>query len=204
MEAWGQFSLNEVSFNQDLRTKLTTVNLGEPLSTGTCTLAFDQLIINGIDIVGAFPAAGNLTSAQVLANYITNNVPFVSAAVNSNQFILTSNIEITITTFGVGDAANTITFQNFSTLQGYRREVYFPVYLEQFYISYLKYRLADKLCAEFDYELPTGVQKQLEKYEMMISKRSQQLDLRMEKISTLTGQNSLNYAQINLGRGWTI
>lgn len=204
MEVWGQFGLSQVLLNQDLTSKLTTVNLGEPLSTGTDTLAPGQLVINDIDMAGAYPPAGLLTSAQVLANAITNNVPFVNAAVNSNQFILTSGINVTVATDGIGDAANTITFGYFSTLQGPRSETHFPMVLDQFYISYLKYALANRICYEFDYAVPTGVKLQLDKYESMISKKSQQLDLRMEKISTLTNERSLNYAQINLGKGWDI
>lgn len=204
MEAWGQFSLSEVLLNQDLKSKLTTVNLGEPLSTGTDTLAVGQLVINGIDLAGSYPPAGLLTSAQVLANFITNNVPFVNAAVNSNQFFLTSPINITVATSGIGDASNTITFGYFSTILGPLSQTYFPMVLDQFYISYLKYALTVRLCTEFDYIVPANAKLQLEKYEGMISKRSQQLDLRMEKTSTLTTQRSLNYGQINLGHGWDI
>jgi hypothetical protein len=204
MEAWGQFGLTEVSLNQDLTSELTTFNLGEPLSTGTCTLGIGQLVINGIDMTGNYPAAGLLTSAQVLANAITNNVPFVSAAIDSNQFILTSNINITVTTRGNGNPANTITFGYFATILGPTSETLFPMILDQFYISYLKYSLANRICCEFDYAIPASVKLQLDKYEAMISKRSQQLDLRMEKISTLTTDRSLNYGQINLGKGWDI
>jgi hypothetical protein len=204
MEAWGQFGLSSVALNQDLTSQLTSVNLGEPLSTGTATLAQGQLVINGIDMMGAYPAAGLLTSAQVLANAITTNVPFVNAAVNSNQFFLTSGININVVTSGMGVAANTITFGYFSTLKGPQNQTYFPLVLDQFYITYLKYALTNRICVEFDYAVPPGAKMQLDKYESMISKRSQQLDLRMEKISTLNTSQTIDYAQINLGKGWTI
>lgn len=196
MEAWGQFGLTEVSLNQDLTSKLTTVNLGASVLTGAGTLAAGQLVINGIDMVGAY------ATVQALATAVTNNVPHVSAAINSNQFVLTSNINITVSTLGVGVAANTITFSYFSTIEGPISETYFPMVLDQFYISYLKYSLANRICYEFDYAVPTGIEKQFKKYEEMISKRSQQLDLRMEKISTLGVATSLNFGQINLGKGW--
>ncbi len=204
LEVWGLFRLAEVAINQDLMSELTTVNLGQPVSTGTCTLAVGQLVINDIDMVGAYPAAGLLTSAQVLANAITNNVPFVNAAINSNQFVLTSGININLVTSGIGDAANTITFQNFSTLLGPQNETYFPMALDRFYISYLKYALAVRICNEFDYVIPQGVSNQLLKYEQMISKRSQKIDLRNTRISTLSQPTSLNYGIINLSHGWTI
>lgn len=76
--------------------------------------------------------------------------------------------------------------------------------LDRFYISYLKYALTVRICVEFNYEIPPGVSMQLKKYEQWISKRSQQLDLRSSKISTLGQSNSINYAQINLGLGWSV
>lgn len=198
MEAWGLFGLTDVSLNQDLKSRLTTVNLGQPLLTGTGTLGAAQLVVNDIDMAGAY------ASNQALATAITNTVPNVNAAINSNEFVLTSSVNITVSTDGVGVAANTITFSNFSTLLGPQSQTYFPMYLDQFYISYLKYALAKRICTEFDYVVPIGVKEQLDEYEFMISKKSQQLDLRMEKISTLTNERSLNYGQINLGKGWSI
>jgi hypothetical protein len=75
--------------------------------------------------------------------------------------------------------------------------------LDQFYINYLQYRLADRLCTVYSFETPPGVRKELLKYEQLISKRSSPLDLTMEKISTMTNKSSINYAQVNLGKGWT-
>jgi hypothetical protein len=75
--------------------------------------------------------------------------------------------------------------------------------LDRFYINYLKYALAVRLCNEFDYVIPPGVDKQLLKYEQMISKRSQKIDLRNTIVSTLSSNNmAINYAQVNIGRGW--
>lgn len=76
--------------------------------------------------------------------------------------------------------------------------------LDRFYINYLKYALSVRLCSEFDFMVPAGASKQLLQYEQMISKRSSPLDLTMTKVSTFTDNNSLNYAQINFGRGWTV
>ncbi len=198
MEVWGQFRLSEVSINQDLSSQLTTVNLGAPVVTGAGTLGIGQLVVNGIDLAGAY------ANAQSLATAITNNVANVSASINSNQFTLTSAHNIVIATTGVGVAANTVTFANFSTLNGALNQTYFPMALDRFYINYLKYALAVRICNEFDYKIPDGVRVQLLKYEQMISKRSQQIDLTNEKISTLQSNSTINYAQINLGRGWTI
>lgn len=73
---------------------------------------------------------------------------------------------------------------------------------DKYYISYLKYQLADRLCINFNYETPMGVAKQLAKYELMIDKRTSPLDLSMKKISTMSHRDSLNYGIVNLSGGW--
>ena len=75
--------------------------------------------------------------------------------------------------------------------------------MDRFYISYLKYALAVRICTEYSYAVPPDVQKQLDEYEYMISKRSQQLDLSGEKVTTLSKGTQFSYAQVNLGRGWS-
>lgn len=74
--------------------------------------------------------------------------------------------------------------------------------MDRFYITYLRYLLAERLCCEFDYDIPPATEKKLNKLEAQIRKKSQQLDLRMRKISTLSGAGIINYGQINLGKGW--
>jgi hypothetical protein len=74
--------------------------------------------------------------------------------------------------------------------------------LDRFYINYLKYDLAARLCAEYNYSVPPGVAKQLAKYEDDISKRSGPMDLRLTKLSSLQRRGGINYGQVNLGHGW--
>lgn len=74
--------------------------------------------------------------------------------------------------------------------------------LDEFYITYLRYALADRLCAEFSYTTPPNIIRQLNKYEAFINKKSRVLDLRLSKTSTLQKGGSFNYAFINLGKGW--
>jgi hypothetical protein len=76
--------------------------------------------------------------------------------------------------------------------------------LDRFYMTYLRYALAERICAEFNYVTPPNVVKQLGKYEGWIDKKSKLLDLRIDKVSSLknTGQ-SYSWAYINLGRGFT-
>jgi|SRR5277367_261479 len=74
--------------------------------------------------------------------------------------------------------------------------------LDDFYITYLRYALADRICAEYNFVTPPGVMKQLGKYEAFINKNSRVLDLRIMKTSSLQKRGNFNYAFINLGHGW--
>lgn len=74
--------------------------------------------------------------------------------------------------------------------------------LDQFYLTYLRYALADRICAEYSYTTPDNVVRQLGKYEAFIDKNSRILDLRIEKTSTLQKRGTFNWAFINLGKGW--
>lgn len=74
--------------------------------------------------------------------------------------------------------------------------------LDRFYINYLKFDLAARLCAEYNYTVPPGVAKALDNYEDAISKKSGPMDLRLVKVSTLQRRGGINYAQVNIGHGW--
>lgn len=75
--------------------------------------------------------------------------------------------------------------------------------LDQFYRTYLRYALADRICAEYNYTTPENVRRQLARYEAYINKKSRLMDLRMTKLSTLQKRGGYNWAFVNLGRGWT-
>lgn len=76
--------------------------------------------------------------------------------------------------------------------------------LDEFYTTYLRYALAERICSEYAYDTPPGVTKQLGKYEAFINKNSRILDLRITKTSTLQKRGSFNYAFVNLGHGWQV
>lgn len=97
---------------------------------------------------------------------------------------------------------NALSFSGFSTIEQYNSQLYISQGLDEFYISYLKYALADRICTEYNYEVPLGVAKQLRIYEAWIKKKSRILDLTMDKTSTLQKRTGLNWAIINIGRGF--
>lgn len=74
--------------------------------------------------------------------------------------------------------------------------------LDQFYINFLKFELATRLCAEYNYSVPPGVDAGLKKYINLIDKQSGPMDLRLTKLSTLQRRGSINYGQVNIGHGW--
>jgi hypothetical protein len=75
--------------------------------------------------------------------------------------------------------------------------------LDRFYTSYLKYELAERLCSEFNYSVPPGVDKQLLIFRQALSKRSAIMDLHIHLLSTLNPNEAINYGQVNIGHGWT-
>ena len=74
--------------------------------------------------------------------------------------------------------------------------------LDRFYINFLKFDLAVRLCAEYNYAVPPGVAKAFANYEDSISKKSGPLDLRLVKLSSLQRRGGINYGIVNLGHGW--
>jgi len=74
--------------------------------------------------------------------------------------------------------------------------------LDQFYRTYLRYALADRICSEYNFATPPNVIRQLSKYESWIAKKSRLIDLRLTKSSTLQKRGGFNYAFANLGKGW--
>lgn len=200
MEAWGLFRLAQVAYNQDLANTGPIAQLGAVTVTGAGTFGPSQLVINGVDLAGTY------ATAQALANYInTGVIPAITATLIANQLTLYGSVTgttITISTLGTEGNVSNVTFANFSTVNGQYSQIFTTQGLDQFYISYLKFALADRLCTEYNFIVPPGAAKQLEQYQRWISKRSGGLDLNMQKISTLNNGGSMNYGTVNLGRGW--
>lgn len=96
-----------------------------------------------------------------------------------------------------------ITFADFNTVSVPLYKVFNQPGFDEFYITYLRYALADRICSEYNEVTPGGVTKQLEMYRGMINKESKILDLSIHKLSTLTRRNqSFSWQYINLGKGW--
>lgn len=204
MEAWGTFRLSGVVLNQDLGANSGAANLGACTfipTLGPATLLPGQLVVNNVDLAGTY---ANVTA---LINYINMGVvPMITAQLIGTQFYLNAyqGTNIFVSTSGDSGFTNSITFANFSTQYGPLNQTFLPQGLDQFYINYLKYSLADRLCTEYNFIVPPGVAKQLLQYQVWISKRSAPLDMTQQKISTFSNGNTISYGQVNLGLGWNV
>ena len=196
----GNFFLQNVALNQDLQSQITTANLGLCTVTGTGTLVTGQLVINGVD------QAGSYANAQALATNILSTVPNVSATLTNFQFIIssTTGVPVTIVTQGkTTDVTNTITFQFFSLINGYFSANYYAQYFDIFYLNYLEYQLAERICQKFNVDTPPGVMEQLNRYKLSISKMAEPLDLTQQKVNVLGDVRGINYAQAAIGQGYS-
>ena len=201
MELTGLFKLQKVQSYQDLTSILSQANLGTATVTAAGTLGQGELVVNGVDLAGTYATP---TALMLFIN--TGIIPNVTANIIGTEFYLysPSNTSINIITLGTAPFANNVTFANFSTLNGPNQLVALPQGLDDYYISYLEYKLAERLCAAYSFDMPPGPAKILAQYEESIDSRSVPRDLTISKISTLTNNQSVNYAQVNLGKGWTI
>ncbi len=119
-------------------------------------------------------------------------------------FIETTQVNVVGTSPINFSVFNALTFSNFSTIQSPFYQIFNSNGFDQFYITYLRYALADRICAEYNYDTPPNVMRQLSKYESWIKNKSKLVDLQMQKVSTLqTSQNGISWQQINIGRGFT-
>lgn len=75
--------------------------------------------------------------------------------------------------------------------------------LDMYYIEYLRYALAEYICQEYNITYQPQSQQRLKELESIIFDISP-IDFTTSKLSMLQQGVSLNYAQVNIGRGWTI
>lgn len=73
--------------------------------------------------------------------------------------------------------------------------------MDRFYIEYLRYALAEQICAEYNIPFQPQAQAKLEEYEHKVMDISPP-DLSMTKMSSLQRDTALNFGDINLGLGW--
>lgn len=200
----GNFFMPPVSLNQDLTLQTANANLGLCTVIGTGTLAAGEFVVNGVDLAGSY------ANAAALKTYInTGVVAHVTASiVGNNQFTLSSSLvgaNITISSLGTEPNTNYINFAYFNTQGGVSlNQTFFAQAFDQFYIDYLEYQLAERICQKLNFEVPPGVAQQLERYQLQINKLAEPMDLTIQKLSTMTDSRAINYAQVNIGHAFTV
>jgi len=153
--------------------------------------------------------------------FIKDNVRYAMQEQKRNQYLGSSRVEsitslpntyfwekelggVRLYVYFQPDEAYPFTVHGISRLSSVSLGQDLELTLDRFYITYLRYALADRICAEFEYDTPANVKRQLSKYEAWINKKSRVLDLRMTKQSTLKrSRQGINYGDVNLGRGWS-
>lgn len=198
----GNFFMQNVSLNRDLTSQLAYVNLGTPIVTGSGLIEPNGLVVNDVDLAGTYANANDLVA------YInTGVVPNVRASFTGFQVEISSilNTNILVETDGVQSAINSFSFSNFSTVSGTPlNQVYLPMALDGFYSNYLEYQLSERICQKLNYALPPPVKEQLDRYRASISNMAEPLDLTCQKRSVLGDLKAINYAQVNIGKGYSV
>lgn len=72
---------------------------------------------------------------------------------------------------------------------------------DEFYIDYLTYKLAQRICGSYTIQFTAENEQILNEYEQTLRDLSP-LDFSMKKVSTLQKRTGYSYADANLGRGW--
>ena len=74
--------------------------------------------------------------------------------------------------------------------------------LDDFYVTYLEYALAQRLCELYNMPFSEAKVKTLEGFMKQLNNIID-IDLSVNKTSILSGRGRVNYGQVNLGKGWT-
>lgn len=72
---------------------------------------------------------------------------------------------------------------------------------DRYYIVYLRYALAEYMASDYNITLQPQVEMKLHQLENMITDISP-IDLTVSKLSSFQGDGGLNWADVNVGRGW--
>lgn len=72
---------------------------------------------------------------------------------------------------------------------------------DEYYIDYLRYRLAQRICSEYGIQFQQQAMDELRELEEAITDVSPP-DLTITKISSLQSETGINWGDINIGRGW--
>lgn len=160
------------------------------------------LVINGVDLAGIYP-----TATQLAETINTGIIPYVTADFDGMYFTLSSilGVSILVETNGMQSSSTGFSFSYFSTTFGIPlNQTYLPMALDGFYSNYLEYQLAERICSKLNFTVPEAAAMQLARYRLSITGMSEPMDLTQQKVSCLGDTRAINYAAVNIGRGYTV
>lgn len=143
----------------------------------------------------------------VLLSKYGGTIQITTKGVNSTDpnYIITEDGQIIVTEDGsplvMEESLGNLTFECFPLDQGLFINEYHA--WDQFWINYWEYSLADRICQKFDFVTPENVTNQLNIYRQRLIKDAEAVDLAANRISILGRAVGINYAQANIGRGFT-
>ena len=108
----------------------------------------------------------------------------------------------TLTLYFIPDQAYPLEIRGLFRLQSVTEFQDLSLTLDTFYQTFLKYLLVDRLCQFNSFKVPVDVANQLKKYFQWIENRTNIIDLRTRKLSSLSGTGCINYGLVNLSGGW--
>lgn len=71
-----------------------------------------------------------------------------------------------------------------------------------FYLEYLRFALAEYQCLNYSYTFPAPAKAKMKEIEKQLTNVSPP-DMTSNKVSLINNRNSINYAQVNVGKGFT-
>lgn len=205
-ELVGNFYLSSVALNTDLQARGTVVQLGTASIVGTGAISTGQLVINGVDMAGTYATIASLTSAITarVSGITASSINSTTTSALSFTLTTTQNLMISLSTLGTNSTTNYVNIENFNITDGQLAFNYAPGGMDQFYIDYIEYQLAERICQKFNVDVPPLVAQQLERYSLQISKLAEPMDLLIQKVGLLNLETGINYGAVNIGKGWTV
>ncbi|GKS62454.1 hypothetical protein YTPLAS21_19120 [Candidatus Nitrosocosmicus sp.] len=186
------------------------IGLTTEITSGTVNASTAFSLQAAVAVVGTNAVTFAAFDATDLVNFInTGVITGVTAAISGTEFVLTSvenpkPLTIYLQSNGTMGSTNYITFPVFDTLHGTNNRSFQVSTIDQFYITYLRYELAARICVEYAQPIPPNVLSVLDQYRREINKRSKPLDLRLQKENLFGVGGTINYGYINFGKGWTV
>jgi len=138
-----------------------------------------------------------LTRSQYFGTFRVNNIVTLPANYHIERELTGSRVYI----YPRPDKTYVMTITGKFALTEVEYDDDLELILDKFYIDYLIYALAERICGSNGITFQPQSNEILKKYEKHITDLSQ-IDFTIQKVSTLQNSSAINWADVNLGKGW--